>query len=83
MGSSERTASTRLHLSRFFEYISFLSDCLYSRLGFYRGDLLPDAADMPFYNGCPLLRLASKGDAQQFFGGYLPPMIAEKIGDDL
>ena len=83
MNSSERTASTRLHLSRFFEYISFLSDCLYSRLGFYRGDLLPDAADVPLYNGCPLLRLASKGDAQQLIGRDVPPMIAEKIGDDL
>ena len=83
MSSSERTASTRLHLSRFFEYISFLSDCLYSRLGFYRGDLLPDAADVPLYNGRLLPRLASERDAQQFFGRYLPPWIVEKIGDDL
>ena len=77
------TVPTRLHSSLLFEHISLSLDCLYSRLGFYRGDLLPDAADVPLYNGCPLLRLASKGDAQQFFGRYLPPMIAEKIGDDL
>jgi len=76
-------ASTRLQLSRFFEYISFLSDCLYGRLGFYRGDLLPDAADVPLYNGRLLPRLASEGDAQQFFGRDVPPRIMEKIGDDL
>ena len=74
---------TRLHSSLLFEHISFLSDCLYSRLGFYRGDLLPDAADVPLYNGRLLPRLASERDVQQLFGRYLPPWIAEKIGDDL
>lgn len=74
---------TRLHSSLLFEHISLSLDCLYSRLGFYRGDLLPDAADVPLYNGSPLLRLASKGDAQQLIGRDVPPWIAGKIGDDL
>ena len=60
-----------------------LPDCLYGRLGIYRIDLLPDAADVPLYNGSPLPRLASERDAQQVFGRYLSPWIVEKIGDDL
>ena len=66
-----------------FEHISLSPDSLNGRFGFCRGDLLPDAADVPLYNGCPLPRLASERDAQQFFGRDVPPRIMEKIGDDL
>ena len=72
-----------MHLSGLFECVSLSPDSLNGRLGFYRGDLLPDAADVPLYNSRSLPRLACEGDAQQFFGRYLPPWIAEKIGDDL
>ena len=49
-----------------FDNVAFASGRSDGRLGFYHGDLLPDAADMPLYNGSPLPRLASKRDAQQF-----------------
>ena len=66
-----------------FDNVAFASGRSDGRLGFYRVDLLSDAADVPLNNGRLLPRLASERDAQQFFGRYLPPMIAEKIGDDL
>ena len=56
----------RIHSSLLFEHISLSPDSLYGRLGIYRIDLLPDAADVPLYNGSPLPRLASERDAQQF-----------------